>query len=239
MGLIDPRERLIFALDVTSREEAERFVNMLDGLVSFFKIGIVLNLVVGIDFIKWLKERDKRVFLDLKYFDIGKTVEGATKQAARLGVDFLTVHGNREIIEAACAGRGEGKLKILAVTLLTSLDTNDLKDLGFNVPLEDLVLYRAEKAVEAGCDGIIASGREAGLIRERTGERLLIVTPGIRPKGVPQDDHRRSTTPGEAIRGGADYLVIGRPIRNAPDPRAAVEEILKEMETAFRERTNS
>lgn len=236
MSLINPKERIIFALDVSSREEAERYVKELDGLISFFKIGIILNIVVGIDFINWLKEKDKKIFLDLKYFDVGETVKGAVKQVAHLGVDFLTVHGNGEIIKAAVEGKKGSNLKILSVTLLTSLDAHDLKDLGFNISVKDFVLYRAKKALDAGCDGIITSGKEVRLIREKIGQKLLIVTPGIRPTGIHRNDHRRWVTPSQAIEEGADYLVIGRPIRNATEPRKAAEDILKEMENAFKKR---
>jgi len=234
--MINPNERCIFALDVSSRKEAERYVNELEGLINFFKVGIVLNTVVGLDFIKWLKERDKKVFLDLKYFDIPETVKKAVSEVSQAGVDFLTVYGDCEIIKSAVSGKGGSKLKILAVTLLTSLDTPGLKGLGFNISPKDFVLYRAQASIEAGADGIIASGQEVRLIRGRLGERPLIVTPGIRPSGTSQDDHKRATTPTQAIEGGADYLVIGRPIRNSKEPRRAAEEILKEMGIAFRKR---
>ena len=233
---IDPKERLIFALDVTSREEAEKYVKELDGLVGFFKIGIILHTILGTEFTSSLIKRGKKVFLDLKFLDVGATVREAVKQVANLGASFLTVHGNREIIEGAVQGKAGSDLKILSVTLLTNMDAADLKEMGLTISVKDFVLFRTRKALEAGCDGVITSGREASLIKKEAGDKLLIVTPGIRPSGTAIDDHKRSVTPAEAIGNGADYLVIGRPIRKAENPRTAAEEILKEMDAAFQAR---
>ncbi len=233
MEHIEARDRLIVALDVSTLEEAKDLVEKLEGVISFFKIGIILNMISGLDFIKWLIERKKKVFLDLKYFDVQNTIREAVENVAKMGVTFLTVHGNGQIIKAAVEGRGNSDLKILSVTVLTSLDVHDIKDLGFPCSVDELVLFRAKKALEAGCDGVIASGREVKLIREQVGNKLLIVTPAIRPKGATVDDHKRSTTPTQAIEKGADYLVVGRPIIKAANPRKAAEDIIKEMEKAF------
>lgn len=233
MELKEAKNRLIVALDVPSIGEAKNLVNQLDGVVSFFKIGIILHITSGLEFIKWLIENDKKVFLDLKFFDIPDTVKEAVKVVANIGVDFLTVHGNEKIIKAAVKGRGESKLKVLGVTLLTSLDAYDIKELGFPCSVPELVLFRAKRALSAGCDGVIASGCETTLIKKEIGPKLLIITPGIRPKDADIDTHKRSTTPTQAIKDGADYLVIGRPIIKAKDPQKASEEIIKEIELAI------
>lgn len=230
------KDRLIVALDVTTIKEAKDIVQKLDGLVSFFKIGIILHTATGLEFVKWLVKKRKRVFLDLKYFDVEDTIREAVERVAKLGVLFLTVHGNGKIIKAAVKGRGKNNLKILTVTVLTSLDAQDIKDLGFPCSVEKLVLHRARKTLQAGGDGVIASGREARLIRKEIGNELLIVTPGIRPEGAEIDDHKRYATPTKAIKGGADYLVIGRPIIKSGNPRKAAEKIIKEMERAYQDK---
>lgn len=232
------RDRLIVALDVITLEEAKDLVKKLDGLVSFFKIGILLHMATGLDFVKWLVKAEKKVFLDLKYFDVEDTVIRAVKYVANLGVTFLTIHGNGRIIKAAVEGRGTSDLKLLSVTVLTSLDADDIRDLGFRCSIEDLVLFRAKAALEAGCDGVIASGREVKLINKEIGDKILVVTPGIRPEGASTNNHKRHATPTQAIKDGADYLVIGRPITRAKNPRRAAESIVKEMEMAFRERSS-
>jgi orotidine-5'-phosphate decarboxylase len=229
---IDFRDRLIVALDVDTITEARQLVKRLDGTVSFFKIGLQLQLAAGLDLIKELIAEGKKVFLDYKYFDIDETVKNAVAQVASYGVSFLTVHGNGKIIRAAVEGRGNSDLKILSVTVLTSLDHYDIKDLGFDCSVEELVLHRAKRALEAGCDGVIASPKEIQSIREIAGIGLLIVTPGIRPQKARIDDHKRWASPATAIQDGADYLVVGRPIRNAPDPKAAAENIIFEMQEA-------
>jgi len=227
-------ERLIVALDVDSAEKATRLVEELDGVVSFFKIGIQLQLAAGMKPVDWLLKRGKKVFLDLKYNDVPETVERAVHDAAKMGVSFLTIHGNGPTVRAAAKGRGSNSnLKLLSVTVLTSLDADDIKDLGFEVSVEELVLYRAKKALEAGCDGVIASGQEAKKIREFVGSKLLIVTPGIRPEGFSNQDQKRTATPRDAVLAGADYLVVGRAITTASNRRKAAVNVITEMQEAF------
>ncbi len=230
---INTRERLIVALDVPTADEAKKLVAELDGLVSFFKVGLELYTACGPQFVHWLLSQGKKVFLDLKFLDIEETVRRATEQAAQIGATFLTVHESGRTVVAAVEGSQGTDLKILAVTVLTDQDAEDLKALGFRCSVEELVLYRAQKALAAGCHGVIASGREARRIREIVGQRLLIVTPGIRPVGSATHDHKRAATPAEAIRAGADYLVVGRPITQAPNPRDAALRIIEEMQKAF------
>lgn len=232
---IRAQDRLIVALDLPSIDDARKLVATLDGAVSFFKIGLVLQLAEGVgSFITELIEQGKRVFLDYKYFDIEETLQKAVERAASIGVTFLSVHGNGSIIKAAVKGRGDSRLKILAVTVLTSMDAEDIKELGFQCSVEDLVLHRAQYAIAGGCDGVIASGLEAQKIRELAkGRPLLIVTPGVRPRYSTPDDQKRVMEPGEAIRNGADYLVMGRPIYGGPDPYAAANRILLEMQDAL------
>lgn len=237
---IHAKERLIVALDLPSIEAAEDLVRMLHGAVDFFKVGLTLQLEVGAQqFVNNLIHQGKRVFLDYKYFDVEETIRTVVERAAELGVTFLTVHGNTGIIGAAVKGRGNSKLKILSVTVLTSLDHADIRELGFECSVEELVLHRARKALDAGCDGVISSGKEASAIRQLAGDNLLIVTPGIRPQGVSQDEHKRASAPGQAIAAGADYLVVGRPITESQDPQGAAERIIFEMQEAFDSRLNS
>jgi orotidine-5'-phosphate decarboxylase len=231
---IEARDRLIVALDLDTVQQAGQMVRCLDGLVSFFKVGLSLQLAAGADnFIRPLLAEQKRLFLDYKYFDVEETVRKAVSQAANIGANFLTVHGNHRIIRAAVEGRGGSALKLLAVTVLTSLDASDIAEMGFSCAVEDLVLYRAKKALEAGCDGIVASGHEAGVLRQAVGDNLLIVTPAIRPAGYGTDEQKRRVTPAEAVNAGADYLVVGRPITHQPDPRLAAGQILGQMQAAF------
>ncbi len=234
--MITSNERLIVALDLPTVGEAKRLVEALDGTVSFFKIGLELQFDAGRSFIEWLIQRNCRLFLDLKFFDVEETVRRAVTQVAQMGADFLTVHGNRAIIRAALEGREKGggnRLKILAVTVLTNMDRSDMIDFGFACTVPDLVLHRAKMALEVGCDGVIASGMEAGPIRKSVTDSFLLVVPGIRPEGEDQHDHKRSVTPAAAIAAGADYLVVGRPIRDAISPEKAAEKILAEMQLAF------
>jgi orotidine-5'-phosphate decarboxylase len=233
MQRIPPGERLILPLDVPTVADAKALVRRVEGAVSFFKVGFVLQMAGGQELVEWLIEQGHKVFLDYKLFDIEETVKEAVRRVAALGVTFLTVHGNARIIRAAVDGRGEGGLKLLAVTVLTSLDASDIREMGFPCSLEELVLHRASKALEAGCDGVVASGREATAIRQIAGSKLLIVTPGIRPSGTDAGEQKRTVTPEAAIRAGADYLVVGRPIRDAPDPRAVAEGIIAEIERAL------
>jgi len=228
--MVDPKERLIFALDVTTIKEAERYVEELDGVIDFFKVGIVLHTITGSSFVRHLIRKGKKVFLDLKFYDIPETVREAVRQVSGLGVDFLTVHAQRQVMEAAVEGKKDTPLKVLAVTLLTSMDTSDVDN---NKSPEEIVLQRAKVALECGCDGVVASGREVGMIKKETKGKLLVVCPGIRPKGLSTGDHKRHITPYEAIKAGADYLVVGRPIKNATSPRSAAISILEEMQDAF------
>ena len=237
---IDAKDRLIFALDVPTVEAAKQWVEKLDGVVSFFKIGLELYVRAGVSLVPDLLQSRKKVFLDLKYYDIPETVKGAVKCVAELGVSFLTVHGDTKILKAAVEGRGNSPLKLLAVTVLTSLDNDDLKDLGYDCAVQDLVLLRARKALETGCDGVISSPQEAGKIRSMigkqagaAGDEFLIVTPGIRPQDSTRQDHKRSSTPALAIQSGADFLVVGRPIREATNPRQTAQAIIREMQAAF------
>lgn len=225
--MIAPEERLIFALDVSNEKQAERYVEELEGVVNFFKVGIVLHTIAGAEFIKYLIKKRKRVFLDLKFYDIPETVMEAVKQVSSLGVDFLTVHAQRKVMEAAVEGKRGSTLKVIAVTLLTTMDASDL---GINKSSEEIVLQRAKMALECGCDGVVASGREASIIKKETEGKLIVVCPGIRPAGENKGLHKRAVTPEEAIKAGADYIVVGRPIRDAVSPREAALSILKEIE---------
>jgi orotidine-5'-phosphate decarboxylase len=236
---IPPEERLIFALDVPGVEEARRLVASLRGAVQFFKVGLELFLAGGgFELIDWLAGEDKKVFLDLKLYDIPETVARAVRRLRERPVTFLTVHGDGAILDAAC--REKGNLKILAVTVLTSLDRAGLGELGFQGEVSDLVLARARRAREIGCDGVVASGLEAKRLRDELGGELLIVTPGIRPAGDrPADDQKRVVTVEEALRYGADYLVVGRPIRDAPDPYEAALRIQGTIEGLFLSRRSA
>jgi orotidine-5'-phosphate decarboxylase len=216
-----PADRLIVALDVPDAASARALVSTLGDAVGFYKIGLELFMSGGyFELIEWLAARHKKVFVDLKFFDVPETVRAAVQALAGRGASFATVHGNQAIMEAA--GRDKGDLKILAVTVLTSLDRGDLDDLGFDCDVERLVLSRARRALQAGCDGVVSSGLEAPLIRRELGERILVVTPGIRPvENRPVDDQKRTVDVAQAFANGADYIVVGRPIRQSPDPRAA------------------
>jgi orotidine-5'-phosphate decarboxylase len=228
-----PTDKLIVALDVPSDEEARRLVNRLGDAVNFYKIGLELLFAGGLDLARELKRGGKRVFLDVKFLDIGNTVERAVASAARLGVDFLTVHGHdTKTLQAAVRGRASSDLKLLAVTVLTSLGPSDLEEQGIALAPQDLVLRRAKQALEAGFDGVVASGQEAHAIRAASGSNFLIVTPGIRLPGGHAGDQSRVTTPQDALRAGADYIVVGRPITAAPDPRAAAETFVTHIESA-------
>lgn len=226
----DPAGRLIVALDLPSAEEAGAAVGRLGEDGRFYKIGYQLMPVGGLDLARRLSDAGKRIFLDFKFHDIGATVERGVASVRKLGGDFLTVHAEPDVIAGAVSGRGDDKrLKILAVTVLTSLDQAALTRAGIAMKLEDLVLKRAEFAAEGGADGVVASAQEAAAIRARFGDRLLIVTPGVRPAGASRDDQARVVTPAGAIRVGADYLVVGRPIVHAADPAAAARAIAAEI----------
>lgn len=227
---IPHRERLIAALDVPSADEARALVQRLGESVSFYKIGLELFLASGFSLVDWLRERGKRVFVDLKFYDVPETVARAVRQLRGRGITFATVHGNEAIMRAAADHKGD--IGILAVTVLTSLDRSDLADLGFACDVESLVLARARRAVACGCDGVIASGWEARRLRAELGCGFFVVTPGIRP-AVTGDDQKRVATPSQAFADGADYIVVGRPIRDAADPRQAAEAIQAEVASHF------
>jgi orotidine-5'-phosphate decarboxylase len=230
---IPSRERLIMALDVSSIDEAKALVEELGDAVIFYKVGMEIFMSGDyFGFIEWLKERDKKVFVDLKFFDIPATVGRAIKALSSKGVDLATIHGNDSIMEAAATAKGN--LKVLAVTALTSLDRGDLDDLGFQCDVKELVLSRAKRALQIGCDGIVSSGLEVAMIREQLGERLLVITPGIRPvDNREDDDQKRAVSVEQAIQNGADYIVVGRPIRDAADRKAMAEKIQSQIAAQF------
>jgi orotidine-5'-phosphate decarboxylase len=228
------RDRLIFALDVPDLAGAKRLVTTLGDAVGFYKIGLELATSPHyFELLTWLIEHDKRVFTDLKLYDIPATVAAAVRQLRHSGASFLTVHGDRAIMEAAAKEKGE-TLKILAVTVLTSIADRDLEDLGAGRTVAELVELRAKLAIGAGCDGVIASGLEAARLRDLLGAAPLIVTPGIRPPAAAgNDDQRRVVTPTRAFQAGADHIVVGRPIRDAADPFAAAAAIQAEIAAVF------
>ena len=234
--IVVPRnERLIVALDVADPAEARALVEQLGDSVQFYKVGMELFMAGGyFEPIDWLGARGKKVFVDLKFFDVPETVRSAIRALAKRHVAFATIHGNQAIMEAA--GKEKGNLKVLAVTALTSLDRGDLDDLGFQCDVAQLVLSRARRALEAGCDGIISSGLEAPVIRKELGPRIMVVTPGIRPvENRGSDDQKRTVDVEQAFRNGADYIVMGRPIRGAADPKAAAEAVQASIAQVFPE----
>ena len=224
---IPASDRLIVALDVPTISAAKELVTVLDDAVVFYKVGLELFMSGGaFELVTWLRERDKKVFVDLKFFDVPATVGRAVSQLNGLGITFATIHGNDAIMQAAAAAAED--VEILAVTVLTSLDRGDLSDLGFECDVSELVVSRARRAVVHGCAGVVASGQEAALLRRELGNTLLVVVPGIRPVDN-QDDQKRTVSAEQALRDGADYLVVGRPIRDANDPKAAAEQIQEEI----------
>lgn len=229
---IDPADRLIVALDVPQADEAREVVKRLGDSVNFYKIGMELFMAGGyFDLLDWLVAQNKKVFVDLKFFDVPETVRSAIRALSSTGATFATIHGNQAMMEAAV--QDKGNLKVLAVTALTSLDRGDLDDLGFACDVDKLVLSRARRALQAGVDGIVSSGLEAPMIRAELGDKLLVVTPGIRPvENRPADDQKRVVDVAQAFRNGADYIVMGRPIRQADDPAAmarAVQQTIAEV----------
>lgn len=232
---IDAKDRLILALDVPAIDDAREMVRALEGAVNFFKIGLTLQLAPGVeDLIRSLIEKNIKVFLDYKYYDVPETLKKAVSRASGLGVSFLTIHGSSALIKSAVMGKGNSPMKLFTVTVLTSMDADDMAEMGYTKhSVEELVLFRARKALEAGCDGVIASGHEARQIKELSQNKLLVVTPGIRPDDYRQDDQKRRSTASDAIAAGADYLVIGRPITEAENHRHAAETFLDEMQKAF------
>jgi orotidine-5'-phosphate decarboxylase len=235
---IPARERLIFALDVPDLDQARQLIRTLDDSVVFYKLGLEFFLSGHyFELAAELRDRGKKIFADLKLFDIPATVAAAVRQLARHRVNFCTVHGNDSMLRAAAGAKGE--MQILAVTALTSLDQGDLDDLGFQCDARTLVLSRARRALKAGCDGVVSSGLEVSALRESVDHALITVCPGIRPifndEAPAADDQQRVITPGRAISDGADYLVVGRPIRDAEDPRAAAEAIQREIAAAIKQ----
>jgi len=228
---IPSRERLIFALDTSDIDEAKQLVKTLDDSVHFYKLGLELFMAGGyFDLIDWLSDQGKKSFVDLKFFDIPQTVGSAVRQLRGRHADFVTVHGNDEILRAACEHKNG--IKILAVTVLTSLDDADLKALGFKVNVQELVLSRAKRALDIGCDGVISSGLEASGLRQELGNHFLIVVPGIRPISN-SDDQKRTVDVEKAFENGADYIVVGRPIREHKEPKKAAENIQNRIGKMF------
>jgi orotidine-5'-phosphate decarboxylase len=235
---VKPRERLIFALDVEHFGEAQRLVGLLKGHIGLFKVGKQIFTHAGPKVIDMIRRKAEHVFLDLKFHDIPNTVAKASEEAAKLGAAMFTVHsmGGYEMMKRAVeSSRNVAKQLnvpkplILAVTILTSIDQATLEEVGIQTPLEEQVIRLATLAKKAGVSGVIASPREISLIRERCGPDFLIVTPGVRPASATKDDQKRTLTPGEAVRAGADYIVVGRPIKDAEDPVKAADEIVREM----------
>ena len=229
---IPNKDRLIFAMDVPECDRARALVDELGDAVTFYKMGRELMMSGEyFELLEWMLARDKKVFCDLKFFDIPATVGSAVRQLKDRGASFVTVHGNRSIMEAAAKNKGDS-LKVLGVTVLTSLDRGDLDDLGFDCDLEALVLSRARQALEVGCDGVISSGLEIPKLREYVDNKLLVVSPGIRPvDNKPMGDQKRVVTVETAFSNGADYIVVGRPIRDAANPRAAAEAMQASIES--------
>ena len=236
MSAIPDNDRLIFALDVPDADDARALVETLGDAVTFYKVGLELAMAPGyFELVDWLKARGKKVFVDVKLFDVPATVAAAVRRLCARDIDFITVHGNQQVMEAAAAARS-GTSRILAVTALTSLDQGDLDDMGFACDIESLVLSRAKRALQAGCDGVISSGMEVANLRAHAPDKLIAITPGIRPVANDErapDDQKRVMTPAAAIAAGADYLVAGRPIRDAADPREAALAIQNEIAEAI------
>ncbi len=230
---IPARERLIVALDMPSPAEAKALVERLGDAAWFYKLGLELFMAGGyFELMDWLGARGKKVFVDLKFFDVPQTVGSAVRQLQGRNAYFATVHGNDAILEAACANKGE--TRILAVTVLTSLDKKDVASLGFQADVSAIVLSRARNALALGCDGIVSSGLEAEAIRRELGQKLMVVVPGIRPlENKPADDQKRTVDVEDAFRFGADYIVVGRPIRAAADPAAAAADIQRRIAALF------
>ena len=233
MSPIPRHERLIVALDLPTAREARALVEKLGDAARFYKMGLELFMAGGyFELVDWLVKRGDKVFVDLKFFDVPETVRRAVAALRGRGVSFATVHGNQAMLQAAVKEKGE--VKLLAVTVLTSLDRGDLDDLGFSCDVERLVLSRARRAMEAGCDGVISSGLEAARLKAEFKDKLLVVTPGIRPvDNRSVDDQKRTVDAAQAFANGADYIVVGRPIREAAEPRAAAEAIQKTIARIF------
>jgi orotidine-5'-phosphate decarboxylase len=231
--LVDPRDRLIVALDLSDVDEAERMARRLGDSVSFYKIGYELGFGGGLALAEKLAGDGKKIFLDFKLHDIGNTVARGVASLAKTGATFLTVHAYPQTMRAAVDGRGDTDVKLLAVTALTSYDDADAAEAGYALAIRDLVRLRAEQARTIGMDGVVCSAAETGLVRDVAGPNLAIVTPGIRPAGSAVGDQKRTLTPSEAIRAGVDYLVVGRPVVAASDPKAAADAIVAEIIAAL------
>ncbi len=225
--VIDP---VIIALDFESAAEADRLVNSLGNSAGFYKVGMELYAAAGMDYVKSLRDRGKRVFLDMKYYDIGETVRRAVSVAARSGAEFLTIHAVGQVMRAAGEGRADSPLKLIAVTVLTSFDQHDVTEAGYTMPLSDLVSQRVRLAMDNGMDGLVASPLEARSIRQQAGPGALLITPGVRSRGAATGDQKRVATPADAMRDGASYLVIGRQVSRAADPVAALAAIHAELQ---------
>ena len=230
------RERIIVALDVDHPDKAKEVVRKCESHTGFFKVGLQLFLADWFNTADWILDRGHKVMLDLKFFDIPETVKRAVEQLNNRGISLATIHGNDPIIRAAVSARGE--LKLLAVTVLTSFGETDMRAMGMTGTIADLVYHRARAALDLGCDGVVSSGLEAARLRDQLGDKLLIVTPGIRPGAniSEPDDQKRIMTAGRAVRDGADHLVVGRPITRAPDPVKVIEEMQAEIENGIKSR---
>ncbi len=228
------RDRIIVALDVDQRDKAQQMVRACESHTGFFKVGLQLFMADYFYTVDWLLDRGHKVMLDLKFFDIPETVKLAVQQINNRGVSLATIHGNDPIVRAAVEARGD--MKLLAITVLTSFGEEDMRAMGMSGSIEDLVLLRARRALELGCDGVVSSGLEAARLRSELGDRLLIVTPGIRPGANVSDvgdDQTRVMSAGRAIGGGADHLVVGRPITRAADPAAVIEQMQQDIEQSI------
>jgi orotidine-5'-phosphate decarboxylase len=234
---IPEKDRIILALDVDSTRKAKELIKKTESQLSFYKVGLQLFLAGGFQIIDWLRARGHKVMLDLKFFDIPETVRLAVSQCNDRGVSFITVHGNDPIIRAALAAKGG--MAVLAVTVLTSFGEEEMREMGMSRPVADLVYYRAKRALELGCDGVVSSGLEASRLRQGLGNKLLIVTPGIRPGANVSDnsdDQKRIVTARQAIIGGADYVVVGRPISKADDPLGVITTMQEGIRAGLAER---
>jgi orotidine-5'-phosphate decarboxylase len=220
---------IIVALDYESAQEASGLVARLGDQVGFYKVGMELYAAAGMGFVRELRAQGKQVFLDMKFYDIPETVRRAVCVATRAGVQFLTVHGSGPVMRAAAEGRGSSDLKLLAVTVLTSFDREDIHDLGYSCEVNDLVDLRVRKALDSGLEGIVASPLDAARVRRIAGPDMIMVTPGVRSQGSARGDQKRVATPAEAIRDGADYVVMGRQITRAADPASEVTRVLEEI----------
>lgn len=223
------QNRIIVALDVDSAAEARTLVARLGTQIGFYKVGMELYAAAGMDYVRELLDRGKDVFLDQKYYDIGETVKRAVRVAAHSGVRFLTVHGSSQVMRAAVEGRGDAGTKLLAVTVLTSFDQQDLADMGYDCSISNLVSLRVRKARDAGMDGLVCSPLEAATVRAEAGAEAILVTPGVRSGGAAKGDQKRVATPAEAIRDGADFVVMGRQITRAADPAVEAARVAEEI----------